>query len=399
MNLRLESQKELICYLQMGLKSQNGDNKVGRLRAIHDSEVSLLLPMTRPTSLYRIPFMALSLIILFFATWAGLVRLGWALPALPRSVTYTHGALMIGGFLGTLISLERAVALRQRWTYLAPLFSGAGAVLLLVGNSTVGAGFITAGSVGLGLIFVAILRRETALYTVTMTLGTLIWLGGNLLWLMGRPIFALIPWWGGFLLLTIVGERLELSRVMRPPHQAHLAFGGAVSLLLAGILLSVVRLDIGMRVMGVGMVAVVVWLLRYDVTRRTIRQQGMVRYIAVCMMGGYLWLAVSGVLALVYGGVPAGPLYDAIVHSLFLGFVFSMIFGHALLIIPAVVGIGVPYHSIFYSHLLLLHLSLMVRVAGDLGGWVWVRQWGGLFNGVALLLFLVNTVRAVRAPS
>lgn len=383
----------------MGLKSQTGDNRDGRLREIHDSGASLLLPMTRPTSLYRIPFMALSLIILFFATWAGLVRLGWALPALPHSVTYTHGVLMIGGFLGTLISLERAVALRQHWTYVAPLLSGVGAVLLLMGNTAVGAGFITAGSVGLGLIFIAILRRETALYTVTMALGTLTWLGGNLLWLMGTPIFALIPWWGGFLMLTIVGERLELSRVMRPPDQAQLAFGGMVSVLLAGIVLSVVRLDVGMRVMGVGMVAVVGWLLRYDVTRRTIRQKGMVGYIAVCMMVGYLWLAVSGVLALVYGGVPAGPLYDAIVHSLFLGFVFSMIFGHALLIIPAVVGIGVPYRGLFYSHLLLLHLSLVVRVAGDLGGWVWARQWGGLFNGVALLLFLVNTVRAVRAPS
>ncbi len=341
--------------------------------------------------------MALSLSILFFAAWAGLLRLGWSLPNLPRTVTYSHGALMIGGFLGTVISLERAVALRLRWAYLAPLLAGAGGLLLLVGDPAGLAPWcITAGSVGLAFVFAEILRRETALYTVTMALGTVAWLGGNVLWLMGTPIFALIPWWGGFLILTIVGERLELSRVMRPPRHAQVTFGVAVGLFILGIILSVVRLDLGMRLWGAGMVGLVAWLLRYDVTRRTIRQKGMVRYIAACMMAGYVWLAVSGVLAMVYGGVPAGPLYDAILHSLFLGFVFSMIFGHALLIIPSVVGIVVPYQPYFYTHLMLLHLSLLVRVAGDGGGWLWARQWGGMLNVVALLLFLGNTVRAVR---
>jgi hypothetical protein len=122
----------------------------------------------------------------------------------------------------------------------------------------------------------------------------------------------------------------------------------------------------------------------------------MVRYIAACMMAGYFWLAVSGLLALAYGGITAGPLYDAILHSLFLGFVFSMIFGHALLIIPSVVGILVPYRPYFYSHLALLHLSLGVRVVGDVTGSIAARQWGGMFNVIALLLFLLNTVLAVR---
>ena len=41
--------------------------------------------------------------------WTGLVRLGVALPG--AGLSELHGALMICGFLGTVISLERAVAL------------------------------------------------------------------------------------------------------------------------------------------------------------------------------------------------------------------------------------------------------------------------------------------------
>jgi hypothetical protein len=42
-----------------------------------------------------------------------------------------HGPLMIGGALGTIISIERAVALRRRWPYTAPLLNGLGSVVLM----------------------------------------------------------------------------------------------------------------------------------------------------------------------------------------------------------------------------------------------------------------------------
>jgi hypothetical protein len=41
----------------------------------------------------------------------------------------------------------------------------------------------------------------------------LLWLLGNLLWLSGRSTSEAAVWWIGFLVLTIVGERLELARV------------------------------------------------------------------------------------------------------------------------------------------------------------------------------------------
>lgn len=74
---------------------------------------------------------------------------------------------------------------------------------------------ISAGSLGLVAILLVIIRLRPALYTVTMELGALSWLIGNLLWLFGWPIYHLVFWWAGFLVLTIAGERQELARLQQ----------------------------------------------------------------------------------------------------------------------------------------------------------------------------------------
>jgi hypothetical protein len=43
----------------------------------------------------------------------------------------------------------------------------------------------------------------------------------------------------------------------------------------------------------------------------------------------------------------------------------------------------------------LLHISLLLRVGGDLAELLPARMWGGLLNGVAIVFFLANNVRAV----
>jgi hypothetical protein len=67
-----------------------------------------------------------------------------------------------------------------------------------------------------------------------------------------------------------------------------------------------------------------------------------------------------------------------------------MIFGHAPVILPAILNRPPPYHPIFYAPLVLLHVSLLLRVVGDLVGWWSGRQWGGLLNATAVLLFLIT---------
>jgi hypothetical protein len=346
--------------------------------------------------------MALGLLSLLAALWAGLVRLAWGWPPLQPALPAVHGPLMIAGFLGTVIGVERAVALTagetsRRWTYLAPLLTGSGGLALILGlPQPVGPLLIVLGSVGLVLVFGLILKLETAIYTVTMAVGAGLWLVGNLVWLLGGPVYTAVPWWSGFLILTIAGERLELGRVLRLTRAVQGHFIITVLLFLFGVVVSVVAYDAGMRLLGGGLLALAAWLLRYDVARYTIRKAGLTRFIAVCLLTGYGWLAIAGGLALYYGGVSAGFQYDAILHAIFVGFVMSMIFGHAPIIFPAVLGKVIPFRPRFYSHLVLLHLSLLLRVIGDLTFWLPGRQWGGLLNVVAILLFIANTALAIR---
>jgi hypothetical protein len=303
---------------------------------------------------------------------------------------------MVSAFLGTVIGLERAIALNRRAAYLAPLLTGLGGLLLLSGVSFVWGGrLLLLGSVGLVVLFGLIVRRHTAVYTVTMAAGAVAWLVGNALWLGGRPIYAIVPWWVAFLVLTIAGERLELSRVLRLSRRVIRLFVAAAGVFLAGVLLSVWAYDAGVRLVGLGLLLLAAWLLRYDLARRNVRLSGLTRFIAVCLFGGYVWLAAGGLLWLGYGGVMAGPMYDAVLHAIFLGFVFAMIFGHAPLIFPSVLGRPMAYLPAFYGPLIVLHGSLALRVAGDLFGQMALRRWGGLLNGVALLLFLATTIAAL----
>jgi hypothetical protein len=330
------------------------------------------------------------------AGWGGLVRLGWQVPAVQPGLPAVHGPLMVSGFLGTLIALERAVALGRRWAYLPPALSGLGGLLLVLGvGGAAGRLAITLGSLGLLAVFAAIVRRHPAFYTATMAGGAAAWLAGNLLWAAGRPVHQAVLWWAAFLILTIAGERLELGRLARLTPAGQAAFVLASGPFLAGLLVSIPAFELGARLAGLGLLALAAWLLRFDVARRTVRVPGLPRYAAVCLLSGYVWLGLAGAIGLAYGGAAAGPHYDALLHAIFLGFVFSMIFGHAPIIFPAVLGVPVHFHPVLYGHLALLHASLALRIGADLALNQPARLWGGLLNAVALLLFLLATAFTV----
>jgi hypothetical protein len=340
------------------------------------------------------------MVALLAALWAGLSRLGWGLPPLQPGLSLAHGPLMVSGFLGTLIGVERAIALERRWTYLAPALSGLGGLLFAVGVPDPAPQLLMAlGSAALVAVFGLIVRRQPALFTATMTLGAALWLAGNLLWLAGWPLYRVVPWWAGFLVLTIAGERLDLSRLLHLAPASVSLYLAALGVYLAGLALTLAAPAAGMRLAGAGSIFLALWLLAFDIARRRLRQPGLTRFIAISLLSGYVWLGVSGVLWLLAGNAVAGPLWDAMLHTVFVGFVFSMIFGHAPIIFPAVLGLPIPFRPAFYVPLALLHASLLLRVAGDIAGWLALRQWGGLLNEVALLGYVLVVVQAVRQGS
>jgi len=342
----------------------------------------------------RVPLLILGFLALFAGVGAGLARLGWTVPEVAVSAAALHGPLMICGFFGTVIALERAVAVGYAWAYIGPLLAGAGGIAALAGVPAIAPWLFLTGGVVLLVATVDIFRRQAALFTFTLVAGAIAWTVGCALWATGTPSHAVVPWWLAFLILTIAGERLELSRFLKPSRVARGAFATILVIIAAGVAGS--EREWGPRVFAVGLLALALWLGKQDLARRTVRGQGLTRFIAVCLLAGYAWLAVGALVVLGAGGlVPGTPSYDAAVHALALGFVSSMVFGHAPIIFPAVLGVRVPYHPAFYVPLALLHGSLVVRLAGDgAGRFDWTRA-GGLLNAVALATFIVGTMAAV----
>lgn len=329
---------------------------------------------------------------------SGLARLGWEIDTMNRNWILIHGPLMISGFLGTLICLERAVALdsRYRWSMAVPITNGLGTLALLFWGDADGAKLLlTVGSLGLVFLFGIMLRLHPTQDIFIMALGSLCWLAGNRLWLAGMLVYEVVHLWTAFLILTIVGERLELSRVRRLSDQSVNFLVFSILVYSAGVSLSIFDLDMSIRLLGVGAVLMAGWLLQYDIARYTVRQTGLPRYIASCLLLGYIWLAFGGLIAFQRGEVVAGPEYEMILHAFLLGFVFSMIFGHAPIILPALTGLQVKYTPLFYGHLVFLHVTLVYRMYGNLTNNDEVRQQGGLLNVVAVLLFLMVTIGTV----
>lgn len=342
---------------------------------------------------WRVPLLVLGMLSLVIGVAAGLSRLGWPVPLPEPALAAVHGPLMVAAFFGTVIGLERAVALGRLWGFAAPAVAGGGGLLLLLGAPVLPAlGLLAAGATLLTLVTLCAAQRQPALHTWLLALAAALSVVATLAWAGGRPAAA-IAGWMGFLVLTIAGERLELSRFLPPSPRARRVFVGLVVLQLVALaLLAVDLLAVGGLLHGLSLAALALWLLRQDVARRTVRQPGLTGFIAVCLLTGYVWLLAGGVLLAWRPDLPL--LMDAALHAVFVGFVLAMVFGHAPIIFPAILRVKLPYHASFYLPLLLLHASLALRVAGDLAGNFSLRAWGGLGNALCIVVFIATMATA-----
>lgn len=343
---------------------------------------------------WRVPLLMLGFFGLLIGVTAGLVRLGWSMPAVAVSATALHGPLMICGFFGVVISLERAVAIGRAWAYPGPLLAGVGTIVAVTTTSSLAAVLFLGASLVLLAATADVMRRQPALFTFTLVLGAAAFAIGNAWWLAGGSVHRIVPWWFAFLILTIAGERLELSRFLPPSRVAKALFALILALIVAGLLGPADGW--GAIVFAVGLLALAGWLLKQDIARRTVKGKGLTRFIAVCLLSGYLWLAIGSIVILFAGGLtPGSRSYDAAVHAFGLGFVFSMVFGHAPIIFPAVLRVSMPYHPSFYLPWALLQASLAIRVTGDaMSNFDWISV-GGMLNALTLLAFVLNTASAV----
>jgi len=317
----------------------------------------------------------------------GLLRAGVALPAIGGDwlgpAALAHAFLMICVVLGTVIAIERAVAVGHPLAFVGPSLSAGAGIAQLAGAGRFAAWLALAASLAFVAVNVVIMRRQRAAHTALLLLGAVCWAVGCLGYATGAPVNE-VPCWFTFLVLTIAAERLEMTRLMRRRP--------GTSAALAAILVALLLGAMGSNVLfGLALAALAVWLLLFDIARRTVRTHGLSRYMAVCLLLGYGWLLVAG---LAWAGASRGwPLRDAALHGLGLGFVIGMVFGHAPVILPAIARIKLKFGPAWYLPLALLHASLAGRLFGGPG----LLAAGAVGNALAIAGFAVTVVGAALA--
>ncbi len=334
------------------------------------------------------PFVIISLIL---GLLSGLLRMGWIIPV--DKIMGQHGAIMVGSFLGTLILLERIVTMKKTWLYLFPIASGLSILFFVVQMQTVALILISTGALGLIYVYIVLIRKFGETYHLYMMFGAIGLLTGNLILIVRNFYPAAVPWWFAFLLLTIVGERLELSKFLptSPFKRYSLTFG--IVLFLAGLFFPFH--NYGTYISGAGILTITFWLLKYDIARKSARATGIHRFTGTLLLLGYFWLGVTGTLMF----FPAAPgfYYDAMLHSFFMGFTFSMIFAHAPIILPGVAGLPIrPFHQSFYFWAILLQLSVAGRLVGDLIPFNELRRFSGLAGSIVIPLYIITLVFITR---
>ena len=342
----------------------------------------------------RLLLVALGGVSLLSGLNAALIRLEVWAPVPSERAGDVHGLVMVLGFLGTLISLERAQSLGRAWAYLAPGLYGAGALALLSpAPLLLGQLLHIEAGVLFVAVYVALWRRAPRPLVAVQVLSAVLALGGAVVATL-VDIPSALPWLAGFVVVTIAAERAELAHLTMGPTAGRTLLGLATALTLA-ILAALVLPSVGERLVGVALVATAAWLTVHDVVRRQLRLPGQRRYLAAALLAGYVNLALAGTVLAVRGLASDRGAYDVVVHGVFLGFAVSMVMAHAPVILPAVLGRALPYRPGLWLPLGLLHAGLAVRFTGALGGLTPLWQVGGVATVLAMLAFLITAVTLV----
>ncbi|MFW6600370.1 hypothetical protein ACQBAU_12915 [Propionibacteriaceae bacterium Y2011] len=328
---------------------------------------------------------------------AGLVRLAVWAPVDSDRLADLHGVTMVLGFLGTVIALERAQALRRTWALAAPALLGGGSVWLIIGLPVrSGQLMMLLGAALLAAVLSALWRRSWAPVIMAQVLAAgLATVAAALL--VVRPVTDVVPLLIAFVVITVVAERAELAQLSMGERAVPHLVGWATTISLGAVLALTVE-ELGGRLLGIGLVGAAAWLLADDVGRRTVRTAGQPRFVAVALLAGTTWLGIGGAGWVIWGFPESTEQLDIAVHTVFLGFAMSMVMAHAPTILPAVLGRRFPYRSVLWLPLLVLQVALAVRVvaaaASLAAGW----QLGGVLTVAALVIFVVTGVVLVARP-
>lgn len=302
----------------------------------------------------------------------------WAQPPLSGLFPH-HGLIMVFGFLAVLIVAERYLGARSFQLHpilhLLPFIVALGAVLLIGGwvmgaevAQGVGGGLMAVG-LGLYLYLLWSVGRQAAqpLPFRFMMLGAA--LGGlaALFSLRTSPIgnMNLSLLMVSLPLFTILGERIELSRFLAP-QSYRWASWGLLGAIIASALLLVQNGHIIFFPWALLLAAVVLPVLWADRVVMGARERPLQRYLGPHLALGYFWLLAGLLLVLLWALRPGSLfLFDAALHALAVGFVGTMILGHAPVIAPGLLGCSLLEERVNLLPVILLSAGNFLRVVGD----------------------------------
>lgn len=330
----------------------------------------------------------LALAFVLLGTVVGMLRLmyinGITTQPLASALYGHHGEIMVFGFLATLIVTERYLGSLDMPlpgpVHAMPFLVGLGALIKLVGwlarvetLDVLGTLLLGLGVLGyLVLLYHLASGRDTAAYRFLAVAAALL-LAAALLTLRYRPSgnLGLTLVLLGFPVMTILGERLELSRVVAPRSPARSGWMLALAAVAWALLLAYV---VGPRngyliVAAAALLAPVAATLAWGDRRLMVRShQRLGNYVARHLPLAYAWLFLGLLLSAVFA-LRTGfsqPLFDAASHSLAVGFVGTMILAHGPVIAPALLGRRLDQSRLNYIPLGLLTLGNLLRVGGYL---------------------------------
>ncbi|PSL07763.1 hypothetical protein [Cecembia rubra] len=321
----------------------------------------------------------------------GGIRLGYTEFQIPEAAA-NHGIWMVGGFLGTLISLERAMVMKQRIWLLVPLICGMSVPLMMAGWTFPGKWTLLIASMGLLAIMYLQTLKHPALHQFIMSLGAVFWMAGNFVLIQTGLVAAATTWWIGFILFTIIGERLELSKFLPTPKWAKNALHGLLALFLIGIWTPFHQH--GNWLMGASAIFISFWLLHFDMAKIASKKANQYKFIGIGLRVGYVWLTLNGIILLFFQNHIF--YYDLYLHTFFLGFTFSMIWAHAPIILPMVLNIKEsPYHLVIWPFWGFFQLTLLGRILSSIFEFPEMRKAFGVLNAWSILLIFVTMATIV----
>src|SRR5687767_10024767 len=225
----------------------------------------------------RVAFMLVVAVLLIGGIVGGLLRAGVpvllpAASAWPGQAVLAHAILMICGFLGTVIGIERAVAAKARLAFAAPIASALAGVAALNGALSLAAWLSVCAGWVFVLVNASMLMRQKEPHVGVLLVGAAAWFIGSLLFALGGAAHgaAAVPWWFSFLILTIAGERLEMTRLMRRRSGAEVSLYIVVACLLLGAATFSPSPAAGGFIFGAALLALAAWLVCFDIARRTV---------------------------------------------------------------------------------------------------------------------------------